>query len=318
MSAGEDPLPETARAAAPLSGAAIAALRADLEASGFRPSKRLGQNLLQDVNMARAIARDAQVAAGDLVVEIGPGAGFLSVHLAELGVDLVAIEIDPRLLEFARGLLAEYPRVRWICGDALASKRAWNPELLATLPAQGDWHLVSNLPYSAASPILVTAARLDNPPRSITVLLQTEVAKRIAAAPGGGDWGPLSIRVQLAYSARVLRAVPPQLFWPRPKVESSVLRLELREQHPDREDTAQLDVLVDRLFQHRRQAIGGLLSRSLGNRETAESLLSRHRLSAKLRPEVLPLEALLALSRDPAWRARSGAEAAGGEEISEN
>jgi len=298
--------PRPASAGAPLSGARIGALRADLEAGGFRPSKRLGQNLLQDVNMARAIARDARLAAGDLVVEIGPGAGFLTAHLAELGVELIAIEIDPRLLEVARGLLADYPRVHWILGDALASKRAWNPELLAALPARGDWHLVSNLPYSAASPILAVAARLENPPRSATVLLQTEVAQRIAAPPGGGDWGPLSIRVQLAFEARVLRAVPAQLFWPRPKVESSVLRLELRAQRPDPADAEALDPLIDRLFQHRRQALGGLLAKSLGDRPAALELLARHGLDPSARPETLGLEALLAISRDPHWRARGG------------
>ncbi|MEO6709802.1 MAG: rRNA adenine N-6-methyltransferase family protein, partial [Planctomycetota bacterium] len=104
-------------------------LRAQFEAIGFLPSKRLGQNFLQDANMARAIARDALVARGDVVVEIGPGAGSLTVQLAELEVELIAIEIDPRLLEVVRGLLADVPGVRWICGDALESKRAWNPEL---------------------------------------------------------------------------------------------------------------------------------------------------------------------------------------------
>ena len=299
--------PKTALGA-PLCGARIGALRADLEASGFRPSKRLGQNLLQDVNMARAIARDARLAAGDLVVEIGPGAGFLSAHLAELGVDLIAIEIDPRLLEVAQGLLVDYPRVRWILGDALASKHAWNSELVAALPPRGDWHLVSNLPYSAASPILAVAARLDNPPRSATLLLQTEVAQRIAALPGGRDWGPLSVRLQLAFEARVLRAVPARLFWPRPKVESSVLRLDLRPDRPSAADVRELDGLVDRLFQHRRQAVGGLLAKSLGSRPASDQLLARHGLDPKARPESLSVSQLLAISRDPIWRTRKASD----------
>lgn len=289
----------------PMSGARVGALRAELEASGFRPSKRLGQNLLQDVNMARAIARDARLHAGDVVVEIGPGAGFLTAHLAELQVDLIAIEIDPRLLEVAQGLLESYPRVRWILGDALASKHAWNPELIDALPPQGPWHLVSNLPYSAASPILALAGRLENPPRSATVLLQTEVAERIAASVGGGDWGPLSIRIQLAFEARVLRAVPAQLFWPRPNVESSVLRLELRSERPNAADAQVLDGLIDQLFQHRRQALGGLLARALGGRPEAEALLARHGLQPLARPETLGVAQLLGLSRDPAWRAKN-------------
>ncbi len=287
-----------------LSGARVVALRAQLEASGFRPSKRLGQNLLQDVNMARAIARDARVAAGDTVLEVGPGAGFLTAHLADLGVDLIAIEIDPRLLEIARGMLEDYARVRWICGDALASKHSLNAELLAALPPTGPWHLVSNLPYSAASPILAVAARLENPPRSATVLLQTEVAERISAVPGGGEWGPLSVRIQLAYAARIVRSVPAQLFWPRPQVDSSLLRLELLENRPAAADGPELDALIDGLFQHRRQALGGLLTKALGSRPLALELLGTHGIEPTARPETLSAQTFLALSRDARWRSR--------------
>ncbi len=298
------PATEAAHARPALSGARVVALRAQLEASGFRPSKRLGQNLLQDVNMARAIARDARVAAGDVVLEVGPGAGFLTAHLADLGVDLIAIEIDPRLLEIARGMLEDYAQVRWICGDALASKHALNAELLAALPPSGPWHLVSNLPYSAASPILAVTARLENPPRSATVLLQTEVAERIAAIPGGGEWGPLSVRIQLAYAARIIRSVPAQLFWPRPQVDSSLLRLELLEDRPASADGPELDALIDGLFQHRRQALGGLFTKALGSRPLALELLGSHGLDPSARPQTLSAPTFLALSRDQRWRSR--------------
>ncbi len=282
-------------------------LRAQLEAIGFRPSKRLGQNLLLDKNMARAIARDARVHADDVVVEIGPGAGSLTEHLVECGADLIAIEIDPRLLEVAKNLLATAPRVRWICGDALESKHAWNGELVAALPRVEPWHLVSNLPYSAASPILALAARLKNPPRSITVLLQSEVAERIAADPGGREWGPLSVRIQLVYGARIVRRVPSQLFWPRPQVDSSVLRLELREQRPSAADLDELDPLLDRLFQHRRQTLGGLLSKVLGSRPKAEAVLAAQGIDPSQRPETLSAAALLALSQSSEWRGRPAA-----------
>lgn len=285
--------------------AGLWATRTLLESQGFQPSKRLGQNLLTDINMARAIARDAAVRAGDFVVEIGPGGGALTLQLAALGVELVAIEIDARLLECARAALGPEAAVKWIHGDALASKHAWNPELVALLPQDRPWHLVSNLPYSAGSPILVVAARLDHPPASITVLLQTEVAQRIAAEPGGGDYGPLTIRLQQAYVPRLLRRVPAQLFWPRPKVDSSVLRLELRADRPPPDDLESLDQLVDRLFQHRRQAVEGLLAKSLGSREGAVALLADHGVEPRARPENLSPAVLLALARDPRWRGRA-------------
>ena len=285
-------------------------VRARLEAAGFRPSKRLGQNLLQDANMARAIARDASVGEGDFVVEVGPGAGALTVELVALDVELVAVEIDARLLEVARSAVGPDARVRWIHGDALQGKHAWNPALVAALPTDRPWHLVSNLPYSAGSPILAVAAGLAHPPTSITVLVQTEVAERIAAEPGTRDYGPLSVRLQLAFAPRIVRRVPAQLFWPRPQVDSSVLRLELRAERPATLDLASLDRLVATLFQHRRQTVLGLVAKALGDRGLAGELLAAHDVAPGSRPEDLGPAVLLALSRDARFR---GGDRASGE-----
>jgi len=282
----------------------LAQWRAELEARGFKPSRRLGQNFLVDENMARAIARDARVSAGDFVLEVGPGCGFLSVHLAALGVRLVAVEIDPRLCELAREVLAEFPEARVLLGDALDGKHALNPELLAQLPPHGAWHVVSNLPYSAGTPILVLLSRVANPPASMTVLVQRELAERIAAGPGSKVWGPVTVRLQASYSVAIVRHVPPRLFWPEPEVDSSVLRLELREQRPNAEDTAELDALVDGLFQHRRKTLQRLLGELLGARDAAKNLLAERGLDPSARPESLSIEALLALARSQPWRAR--------------
>jgi 16S rRNA (adenine1518-N6/adenine1519-N6)-dimethyltransferase len=282
----------------------LAQWRADLEARGFRPSKRLGQNFLVDENMARAIARDARVSAGDFVLEVGPGCGFLSVHLAALGVRLVAIEIDPRLCELAREVLSSCPQTRVLQGDALDGKHALNPELLAQLPPRGIWHVVSNLPYSAGTPILVLLSRTANPPQSMTVLVQRELAERIAAGPGSKTWGPVTVRLQASYAVEIVRHVPPRLFWPEPDVESSLLRLSLRERRPSAAELDELDALVDGLFQHRRKTLQRLLGELLGARDAAKNLLEQRGLEPSARPESLSLEDLLALARSDAWRAR--------------
>lgn len=280
--------------------------RSALEAIGFRPSRRLGQNFLLDENMLRAIVRDARLAPGARVIEVGAGCGFLTLHLVRSGVELTSIEIDPRLLEIARHLLSKERPVTWIRTDALAGKNTLHPDLIAAIPVTEAWHLVSNLPYSVAAPLLVVLARHTSPPASMTVLVQREVALRILARAGSADWGPLSIRLQMDYAPELLRAVPAALFWPRPDVESALVRLERRPTAMPAGERAELDRLVSLLFQHRRQGLGRVLSELLASREQAEALLSELGVSPKARAEDLDLQTLQVLSRGSTAR-RSGA-----------
>ncbi len=271
-------------------------LRAALDERGFRPSRRLGQNFLLDENMLRAIVRDAEVGPGDTVLEVGPGCGTLSLHLLRAGVNLVAVEIDPRLAEIAAELLAAETRFRLVVADALATKHAIEPRVLAALPDKAPWHLVANLPYSVAGPLLATVAQLENPPASMTVLVQREVAQRIAARPGTDAWGPLSIRLQIDYDATLVRSVPAALFWPKPDVESSVVRLV---PHPTRMEPrarAELSRLVDGLFQRRRQSLARVLATIAGSRETGVRWLEAAGLDPKARAEDLDLVTLRRLA----------------------
>jgi 16S rRNA (adenine1518-N6/adenine1519-N6)-dimethyltransferase len=271
--------------------------RSALDAIGFRPSRRLGQNFLLDENMLRAIVRDARLAPGDRVLEIGAGCGFLTLHLARAGVALTSVEIDARLLEIAQKLLAQEEPVAWVRTDALSGKNALHPDLVAALPVAGPWHLVSNLPYSISAPLLVLLAHCAVPPESMTVLVQREVALRIVAGAGTADWGPLSIRLQADYRPELVRSVPPTLFWPRPEVESAVVRLERRGAPLSAEEREDLDRLVTRLFQHRRQTLGRVLADLLRDRAPAEKLLAELGLLPRMRGEELGLETLRVLSR---------------------
>ncbi len=271
-------------------------LRARLESAGFRPSRGLGQNFLVDGNMARAIVRDALVAPGDLVLEVGPGAGQLSLCLAERGVRLLAVEVDERLCALTRELLAPFDNARVIQADVLAGKHRLAPEVQALLPPREPWHVVANLPYSAGTPFLVVASRLDNPPRSMTVLLQKELVERLAADPGSSRWGPFGARLQLHYQVRALRALPSALFWPRPRVESRLARLTLRPTRPAPAAVVAFDRLVEGLFQTRRKTLGSRLGVILGSRDRALELLAELGVDPKARPETLDLEALLVLA----------------------
>jgi len=281
------------------------AFRAALAEAGFRPSKTLGQNFLVDPNAARSIALDAGLAAGARVLEVGAGCGFLTLHLAELGLEVLAVEIDARLFAVARRLLAGHGNVRWLHLDALAGKHALAPELLRALPEAGAWHVVANLPYSISGPLLVLLARLPNPPQTLTVLVQEELARRVAAGPGQAEWGALGARLRLGYRAVLGRAVGAQLFWPRPRVSSRVLHLEgVPAQGGATPDPAEFDPLVELLFQQRRKQVLPLLAPALGGRPAATELLGRLGLDPTARPEDLPLEGLCALAGSDAWRAR--------------
>jgi 16S rRNA (adenine1518-N6/adenine1519-N6)-dimethyltransferase len=278
------------------------AFRAALEEVGFRPTKALGQNFLVDPNAARSIAEDAGLANGAHVLEIGAGCGFLTLHLCELGFEVLAVEIDTRLLAVAQRVLGERAGLRWLRLDVLAGKHELAPELVAALPPKSPWHLVSNLPYSVAAPVLVLLARLQNPPRSMTVLVQDELAQRVAAEPGEPEWGALAARLRLHYGARAGRSVGAQLFWPRPRVASRVLHLDWAPVEGLRPSAiAPFDRLVEVLFQQRRKQVGTTLAGFLGDRARATALLAEGGVEPQVRAEVLSLAALLALARSPLW-----------------
>jgi len=286
-----------------------AEFRAALDAAGFRPSRRLGQNFLLDDNAARAIARDARVGPGDFVLEVGPGCGFLSVHLARAGVELVGVEVDPRLAAIASAFLAPYPRARVILGDALAGKHELGPELRVALPASGAWHVVSNLPYSITGPLLASLAARVPEADSLTVLVQREVAARLAATPGSAEWGPLSVALQSAYAVRAERVLPANLFWPRPKVESQVVRLELRADRAGAAERGRVVTLAGRLLRHRRQSLGRVLRELLGDPELARAVLIEGGWPPELRAESLGLADLARLAAGPAGGALRGGSA---------
>lgn len=275
---------------------AWSSFEAQLEAIGFRPSRRFGQNFLRDENMVRAIVRDAAIQAGDFVLEVGPGLGFLTRELFESGARLVCCEVDARLLEIARGWVGDGENPRWLRADALAGKHELNSELLALLPTAGRWQLVSNLPYSISAPLVLVLAELANPPAAMTVLVQKEMAERFAAQPGHAEYGLISPVLQLDYEVTITRTVPAQLFWPRPEVESAVVRLVRRGELVERALRAVLVELAGALFQRRRQSLGRVLGERWGRERTA-AVLAGLGLSESERAEDLPLATLQKLAQ---------------------
>ena len=250
-----------------LSGADVRRL---LDTYGLAPSRARGQNFVVDPNTVRRIARLAGVGPGDRVVEIGAGLGSLTLALAETGAEVTAIEVDSRLVPALRSVV-EPVGVTVVEGDAL--RLDW-PSLLGT----ERWILVANLPYNVATPLV--ADLLDEVPAiaRMLVMVQREVAERLAAGAGDDAYGAVSVKVAYWATAKVVGRVPATVFHPVPKVESALVRIDRRPAPavgPD-VDPEWLFRLVRAGFGQRRK----MLRRSLAELVPAEAFVA-----AGIRPE---------------------------------
>ncbi len=263
-------------------------VQALLGAHGFHPTRLRGQHFLVDRNLIDAIVRDADVGPSDCVLEIGTGTGILTDALAMRAGRVVTCELDARLQGIARGLRQWPETVVFLLEDILAGKHALNPAVVERWQAAGGsgamrLRVVSNLPYAVATPVLANllwdgVAFLD-----AVVLVQREAAERFVASPGTAAYGPMAIAVALLAEAEILRRVPPQVFWPPPKVESAVLRVAPRAPARAKQlrDAGLPSLLMD-AFQQRRKS----LRKRLG-----EARLRAAGIEPAARPEDVPPEA---------------------------
>lgn len=280
-------------------------LKASFAAAGIRPLTKLGQNFLLDRNQVNYIARTGAVGPDDVVLEVGPGTGFLTRELAATGALVLAVELDRKLIEVARAETADFPNVFFIGGDILAGKYGLNPavpeklaELMALKGPRASLKSVSNLPYSAGTPFCANLFGSPLPWATAVFLIQYEVAQRLLAGPGDEEYGGLSISRALATTAAKLeRKVPPQVFWPRPRVDSAVIRLEFK---PPAERTGlpwrQLRRLTMAAFAARRKSLRNALC-SLAERETLEAAIAAAGLSPEARAPTLSPEDYLRLAQ---------------------
>jgi len=282
-----------------------AALRQALEAAGFRPRRRHGQNFLTDAQAVDAIVRDAAVVPGDFVVEVGTGPGLLTHALCEAGASVLSFDIDADLQRLARRLRVWPEEVRFEVGDVLAGKHALAPQFAAAFERadaeSGPVKLVSNLPYSAATPILMGVLSLPRPPDRIVVMVQEEVGEKMLATAGRPDYGVPSIAVALKAKGRIARRFGPQVFWPRPKVRSVVLDLApLRPSLLRQDEHGPFGLFLIALFTRRRKVLTTALRTALPGlgADAARAALAAQGLDLRVRAEAVEPGRLLAL-----WRA---------------
>ncbi len=280
-------------------------LRERLDALGFRPSKKLGQNFLVDTNLLRLIADELEL-EGQSVLEIGAGPGALTHALALRARRVLAVEVDHRLQDFLEEEVSSWGeargRVRVLRSSALQGQDL-HPDLMAALQEEGmgdrDYVCVSNLPYSISGPMLAALCLSACPPREMLCLCQWEMGERILAKPGGRDYGSLSALLGLAWKMKLVRRVGKQVFRPRPGVDSALLRLGPRDKsllEEPRELRLGFARFLQQLFAARRKQLRSGLTQMLGR--SPEPAFQASGLDASwltLRPEALDPDQLKAI-----------------------
>lgn len=216
---------------------------------GFFPRGDLGQNFLIDLNIVRYVADQAFIGPDDVVLEVGTGTGGLTTFLAREAAAVVTVEYDENVFGLAQQFLDGLRNVTLINADALKSKNTLNPDVMAVVEEKlredpdRKLKLVANLPYDVATPVISNLIASELPWVAMVVTIQLELAQRMAAHPkAGSNFGALSIWLQSQCQIKLLKKLGPQVFWPRPNVDSAILSI-----RPDRERRA---AIIDRAFFH--------------------------------------------------------------------
>ena len=253
---------------------------------GIRPTKQRGQNFVIDPNTVRRIVRASGVGAGDVVIEVGPGLGSLTLALLEVAGRVVAVEIDPALAASLPGTIARFApahqdRFTLVEADALR---------ITGLPGPAPTALVANLPYNVSVPVLLHLLTLLPSLERGLVMVQSEVADRLAAPPGSRTYGVPSAKAAWFADVRRAGAVGRNVFWPAPNVDSGLVALERRDPPVTRATREQVFAVVDAAFAQRRKTLRAAL-RAVSPVESVEAALEHAGVPATTRGEQLDIAA---------------------------
>ena len=263
---------------------------------GLTAQKRYGQNFLIDSNILEKIVASAGITQDDTVLEIGPGIGTLTQHLAESAKKVICVEIDKNMIPVLEYTLADFDNVTVINQDILKA------DIVNILKENGaeSAKVVANLPYYITTPIIMELLEKDLPIESITVMIQKEVAERMQTGPGSKDYGALSLAVAFYSNAEVKMTVSPNCFIPRPNVDSAVIRLDkLKEPAVKVKNRAEMFRIIKGAFEQRRKTLTNALSHSSAyktDKKNIENALLEMGKNINIRGEELILEEFARLS----------------------
>jgi 16S rRNA (adenine1518-N6/adenine1519-N6)-dimethyltransferase len=236
-------------------------IRKLLESAGIKPNKHLGQHFLIDLNLMRLLVDEAGVQKKDVVLEVGCGTGSLTELLAEKAGRVIAVELDYNLFNLAREQLSEFKNIDLLNMDILENKNTISDEVTNLMShAHGNFPgriiLTANLPYSVSGPVMMNLIAGPIKADTMFVTVQKEVADKMKAQPGSSDYGILSIILQAAGEIEIMRILKPSVFWPRPQVDSAMVRFIRSEVKNDRIPNMELFLKIVHLFlNHRRKTL---------------------------------------------------------------
>lgn len=263
----------------------------------FNFQKKFGQNFLIDPHVLDRIVEAAEITKEDCVLEIGPGIGTMTQYLAESAREVVAVEIDKNLIPILQDTLSAYQNVTVINDDIMkVDIAALAQEKNAGKPIK----VVANLPYYITTPIIMGLFESHVPLKSVTIMVQKEVADRMRQEPGSKEYGALSLAVQYYAKPEIMANVPPNCFIPRPNVASAVIRLTRYEKPPvEVKDDRYMFALIRASFNQRRKTLANALSNDPGlhlTREQVMQALETLGMNPLIRGEMLSLEQFASLS----------------------
>ena len=273
---------------------------------GFNPRGDLGQNFLIDINILEFIVEEAELTADDVVLEVGSGTGGMTTFMGVAAGHVVSVEYDENMYKLAKAQTASFDNVTLINTDALKNKNHLAPEVIAEVQKQLDakpgrrLKLVANLPYNIATPIISNLVATELPWEKMVVTIQLELAERMASGPGVSKYGSLAAWLQAQAKVKVIKRMPPTIFWPRPKVDSAVVKItpqkEKRGKIVDREFYHDF---VRRGFQHRRKHLRSVVC-SMYRKQIPKSAVDKcfeeEGIAQEIRAEELEVAQLVSLS----------------------
>lgn len=281
-------------------------LMALFQQHGFHPRSDLGQNFLIDVNLIEFVVRHAELGPCDVVLEVGTGTGGMTAFLASHAAHVIAVEIDRNMFALTAHAVQDFNNVTQVNRDILKNKNSFAPEVadlirekVASVP-NGRLKLVANLPYSVATPVISNLVASDLPWQRMVATIQWELGEKMAAEPTHGNYGALSVWLQSQTSVRILRRLGPNVFWPRPKVDSAIVSIWRDDKLASRilNRPFYLDFLR-RLFHHRRKLLRGVLVRMYRRqleKTEIDNLLQELGYPQEKRAEKMDVESLIQLA----------------------
>jgi 16S rRNA (adenine1518-N6/adenine1519-N6)-dimethyltransferase len=281
-----------------------------LAEAGAFPNRRLGQHFLIDLNLMRLLIETAQIEASDVVLEVGCGTGSLTEALAQQAGKVIAVELDRMLCTIAKKQLAKTENVEIINTDVLEKKRTLSSTVtraieLARQECTGRLLLVANLPYNVASPVILNLVTGPTAADAACVTVQRQVAERMTAAPGSSEYGTLSILLAATGDAKIIRVLKPAVFWPKPQVDSAMVRFVRQNEKVSRiQDMKLFSRTVSLFMGHRRKmlkACARLAYPKTGHVANWPAIFERCSIDPTQRPQQLSPEDYIAL--DAAGRA---------------